>query len=205
MKRWEVENAVKHAPISNSAKVVGLAIASHWSADKDQARLKLETIGREIGGKSNRTVIRAINELVQFGVFKRIKTGRSSILRPGFEKRNEGFATYSRGDKIDVYLNPDWRKIFPLAASLTDEECLAELKAWADELAAQDQAKAPHNGPEIKDRTDGLFGSHFQSICPYDERLETRAERYVKDCMLYVPVKNVTSTIGTETTFGERQ
>ena len=74
---------IQSADISDRAKVVGSVIASHWSPQYDRARLRLETIMKEAGGKSRITVIRAVNDLVGAGIFIRVRTGRSSILKLG--------------------------------------------------------------------------------------------------------------------------
>lgn len=83
MKRWELARLIQAANVSDRAKVVGLVIASHWSPQYDRARLRLETLMKEAGGKSRITVIRAVNDLIAAQIFVRVRTGRSSILKLG--------------------------------------------------------------------------------------------------------------------------
>lgn len=83
MKRRDLAQVIQGAKISDRAKVVGLVVASHWSPQYDRARLRLETIMAEAGGRSKRTVIRAVNELIEAQIFIRVRTGRSSILKLG--------------------------------------------------------------------------------------------------------------------------
>lgn len=83
MKRWELAQVIQKANVPDRAKVVGLVIAAHWSPKYDRARMRLETIMQESGGKSRITVIRAINDLIAAEIFIRVRTGRSSILRLG--------------------------------------------------------------------------------------------------------------------------
>ncbi|MDY0227231.1 MAG: hypothetical protein RBR38_10420 [Desulfomicrobium apsheronum] len=71
------------AQLSNSAKVVGLVITSHWSPKYDRARIRIETMMKEAGGKSRITIIRAVNELIKAQIFIRVRTGRASILKLG--------------------------------------------------------------------------------------------------------------------------
>lgn len=106
MKRWELARLIQAANISDRAKVVGLVIASHWSPTRNAARLRLATIAAEIG-KANRTVIRAVNELVEAQIFVRVRTGRSSILRLGQAGKNSSPMTYSRSDTFDT---SEWAK-----------------------------------------------------------------------------------------------
>jgi hypothetical protein len=83
VKRWELARLIQASNISDRAKVVGLVIASHWSPKYDRARLRLETLMKESGGKSRITVIRAVNDLIEAQIFTRVRTGRSSILKLG--------------------------------------------------------------------------------------------------------------------------
>ena len=83
VKRWELARVIQKATVSDRAKVVGLIVVAHWSPKYDRARMRLETIMQESGGKSRITVIRAINDLIAAGIFIRVRTGRSSILRLG--------------------------------------------------------------------------------------------------------------------------
>lgn len=83
MKRWELARLIQTADVSDRAKVIGLVIASHWSPTHDRARLRLNTLMVESGGKSRITVIRAVNDLVKAKIFTRVRTGRSSILKLG--------------------------------------------------------------------------------------------------------------------------
>ena len=99
---------IQRASVSDRAKVVGMVIASHWSAKKDAARLRLDTIATETD-KSNRTIIRAINELIDAKIFIRVKTGRSSILRLGTVGKSSE-QTYSRSDIFDT---SEWAKKSP--------------------------------------------------------------------------------------------
>jgi len=97
VKRWELESIIFESKVSDSAKIIGLVVVRHWSASHNMARLRLKTIADEIG-KTNRTVIRGVNELKAAGIFVRIKTGRSSILRLGEMAKKLVQHTNSRGD-----------------------------------------------------------------------------------------------------------
>lgn len=106
MKRWELARLIQAANISDRAKVVGMVIASHWSPTRNAARLRLATIAMEIG-KANRTVIRAVNELIGAQIFVRVRTGRASILRLGRAGQNASALTYSGSDTFDT---SEWAK-----------------------------------------------------------------------------------------------
>lgn len=101
MKRWELARLIQSADISDRAKVVGLVIASHWSPQRNAARLRLATIAAGVG-KTNRTVIRAVNELIEAQIFVRVRTGRSSILRLGQVGKKSSACTYSGSDTFDT-------------------------------------------------------------------------------------------------------
>lgn len=98
MKRWELMQIIQAASVSDRAKVVGMCIASHWSPRSDAARLRLDTIGAEVG-KSNRAVINAINDLIRAEIFVRIRTGRASILRLGSAAKRK-VPTYSGSEHL---------------------------------------------------------------------------------------------------------
>ena len=106
MKRWELARLIQAANISDRAKVVGMVIASHWSPTRDAARLRLATIAAEVG-KANRTVIRAVNELIGAQIFVRVRTGRASVLRLGRVGQNSSALTYSGSDTFDT---SEWAK-----------------------------------------------------------------------------------------------
>lgn len=98
MKRWELAQVIQKASVHDRAKVVGMVIAAHWSPKYNRARLRLETIMQEAGGKSRITVIRAINDLIKAEIFIRVRTGRSSILKLG--KRAEILKSYTDSGSI---------------------------------------------------------------------------------------------------------
>ena len=98
MQRWELAQAIQKASVPDRAKVVGMVIATHWSPKYNRARLRLETIMKEAGGKSRITVIRAINDLIKAEIFIRVRTGRSSILKLG--KQAEILKTYTDSGSI---------------------------------------------------------------------------------------------------------
>lgn len=101
---------IQDADIPARAKEVGAVIVNHWNAKLDRARLKLETIMAESGGKSRITVIRAVNDLIAAGIFERVRTGRSSILRLGEKHRKISSDTDSRSITSMVC---DWPKAPP--------------------------------------------------------------------------------------------
>lgn len=106
VKRWELERVILESKISDGSKIIGLTIVRHWSARHNMARLRLVTIAQEVG-KSNRTVIRGVNELVDHQIFVRVRTGRASILRLGNAAKNHTLMTNSRSDILDT---SEWTK-----------------------------------------------------------------------------------------------
>jgi len=101
VKRWALESIIFESKVSDSAKIIGLVIVRHWSATHDMARLRLKTIADEVG-KTNRTVIRGVNELIAAGIFIRIRTGRASILRLGETAKKSTKHTNSGSDIGDT-------------------------------------------------------------------------------------------------------
>lgn len=106
MKRWELERIIFESKVSDGSKVIGLVIVRHWSTKYDMARLRLDTIAQEIG-KTNRTVIRGVNELIAHNIFVRVRTGRASILRLGSAAKNHHLHTNSGSDIFDT---SEWAK-----------------------------------------------------------------------------------------------
>lgn len=106
MKRWELERVIFESRVSAGSKVIGLVIVRHWSAKYNMARLRLDTIASEIG-KTNRTVIRGVNELIAHNIFVRVRTGRASILRLGSAAKNQPLHTNSGSDILDT---SEWTK-----------------------------------------------------------------------------------------------
>ena len=102
MKRWELERIILESGVSDNAKIVGLVAVRHWSARYDCARITMKRFMEESGGKSKSTVTRAMNELVRAGIFVRIRTGRSSILRLGEYAKNQLHMTNSGSVKLDT-------------------------------------------------------------------------------------------------------
>lgn len=125
MKRQELAKLIQAADISDRAKVVGFVIASHWSPTHDRARLKLETLMKESGGKSRITVIRAVNDLVAAQIFVRVRTGRSSILKLG--ERAEKFKSEADSGSI-TWDTSEWGKkpIIPTTGTRFKEYCPPE-------------------------------------------------------------------------------
>lgn len=121
MKRWTLEQIIFESKVSDSAKIIGLVIVRHWSTKHDMARLRLKTIADEIG-KTNRTVIRGVNELIAADIFVRVKTGRASILRLGEYSKKSAKHTNSRSDILDT---SEWVKkpIIPKTGTRFREYC----------------------------------------------------------------------------------
>lgn len=120
MKRWALESIIFESKVSDSAKIIGLVIVRHWSATHDMARLRLKTIADEVG-KTNRTVIRGVNELIKAGIFIRIRTGRASILRLGPEAQKSTKHTNSGSDICDTT-----KPIIPKTGTRFKEYCPPE-------------------------------------------------------------------------------
>lgn len=130
MKRWELAQVIQKANVPDRAKVVGLVIAAHWSPKYDRARLRLETIMKEAGGKSRITVIRAINDLVAAEIFIRVRTGRSSILKLGKQAEilktytDSGSITCDTSERVQRYRKPTtgtrFKEFCPLPESSED-------------------------------------------------------------------------------------
>lgn len=109
------------AQLSNSAKVVGLVVASHWSPKYDRARIRLETMMKEAGGKSRITIIRAVNELIKAQIFVRVRTGRASILKLGEYAKKSKTQTDSGSIIFDTS-----KPIIPTTGTRFKEYCPAE-------------------------------------------------------------------------------
>ena len=122
MKRWELAQVIQKAKVPDRAKVVGLVIASHWSPQHNRARLRLETIMKEAGGKSRITVIRAVNDLIEAQIFIRVRTGRSSILKLGKQAEKSRSHTDSGSITSDT---SEWAKkpIIPKTGTRFREYC----------------------------------------------------------------------------------
>ena len=121
MKRWELERIIFESRVSDGSKIIGLVIVRHWSAKNDMARLRLGTIAEEIG-KTNRTVIRGVNELIEAGIFVRVRTGRASILRLGEASKKSGEYTNSGSDILDTS-DRHRKPIFPKTGTRFKEYC----------------------------------------------------------------------------------
>lgn len=80
--RDNLRAAILCAKLSPTAKIVGLEIAKRWSSKRACARIRLDTLSEAVGC-SNKTITRAVNQIIDSGILIRIRTGRSSILRPG--------------------------------------------------------------------------------------------------------------------------
>lgn len=130
MKRWELEKIILAAQLSNSAKVVGLVITSHWSPKYDRARIRLETMMKEAGGKSRITIIRAVNELIKAQIFIRVRTGRASIIKLGEyakkskEQTDSGSIIFDTSERVQRYRKPTtgtrFKEFCPLPESSED-------------------------------------------------------------------------------------
>lgn len=76
----DMQNAVLHADILPTEKLVGLCVAFHLNAKTKTTRLRQDTIAEECG-LSVRSVKRAFRALREAGLLQMQDTGRSKIIR----------------------------------------------------------------------------------------------------------------------------
>lgn len=84
MRKWDRIKAIRdYSGLASNEKLVALMIISHWNQDYNQARLRRKTLIEDTGLSKN-PLTQALKTLCDNdNIFKRVRTGRANIYRPG--------------------------------------------------------------------------------------------------------------------------
>ena len=81
MNTYQLQRKILSTPTLNmTEKLIGMTYALHLNIKAGTIRVKQATIARECGC-TDRTVRGAVAKLVDAGIFKQVRTGRTSVLR----------------------------------------------------------------------------------------------------------------------------
>jgi DNA-binding MarR family transcriptional regulator len=185
MDRFELAKRIRESSVNPTAKAIGAALCARWMEGKGFAVVKASTLADELG-RSRKTVLRALNDLVAAGLIGKQKTTRASLYT-ALSPEREALDDLLEGTKMSTHkpspLSPSWRDHYPALAGMSDQDfetmCrdttnaaqLSDLTGWSMETLLDihpDWIAAQLSTLTLckQDRTDGINGSRFLDLVP---------------------------------------